>query len=110
MKVGVAAIFVGSTESFCFGGRWSNWSNCEIEDGSQCGVGVRKRSKVCGFGSNSEEETDPCEKATHFSFYFLIKIYSRACMHGVNGATVALNQLARKISACEIADPTAAWK
>ncbi|CBY34465.1 unnamed protein product [Oikopleura dioica] len=65
MKIGVGAIFVGSIESFCFGGKWSNWSNCEIADGSQCGAGVRKRSKFCGFGSNSEEEAVACEKGMH---------------------------------------------
>ena len=70
MKVGVAAFFVGSIESFCFGGRWSNWSNCEIEDGSQCGAGVRKRSKLCGFGSNLEEETAPCEKVKKDPIFF----------------------------------------
>jgi len=70
MKIGVGAIFVGSIESFCFGGKWSNWSNCEIADGSHCGAGVRKRSKFCGFGSNSEEEAVACEKVKEFFWCF----------------------------------------
>ena len=71
MKIGAFACFVGSAESFCFGGRWSNWSNCEIEGGKQCGTGSRIRKRQCGFGADEAQESESCEKVRLRRLLFL---------------------------------------
>ena len=108
MKIGVVAFFVGSAESFCFGGRWSNWSNCEIEEGKQCGTGARIRKRQCGFGADDAQESETCEKVRLRRSPFLIKF--RGCINGANGAVAAPKAIVRKTFAFESAAPTAASK
>jgi hypothetical protein len=62
MKLFATLAFGNFSEAFFGAGRWSNWSECQVE--GQCGVGTQSRTKTCMFmcPETLESEDRICER------------------------------------------------